>query len=206
VTGQNFSQPASRLSSKPTPLRKDKLDSDTKGRFVGLVGLCLFSVWIVVHLSSNFYLSLASRHWPTTYARVTSSAVYTHGAGAGMSWAPVVQYEYEAAGAEHRSSNIRFLLGTFYNADAAAEVVASYPVGRQVSVAYDPQDPNRSVLEPGVPQGMWTQAIIPLFFFGLCGYIFYEILHPERRMLLATYLLGNRGEDESQSDDEPETA
>jgi hypothetical protein len=95
---------------------------------------------------------------------------------------------------------------TFYNADAAAEVQSQYPIGRRVKVAYDPRDVNRSVLEPGVPQGMWTQAIIPLFFFSLCGYIFYEILHPERRMLLGSYSLAGRREDRDRGSDEPEAA
>ncbi len=85
----------------------------------------------------------------------------------------------------HRSSNIRFLMRTFYNADDASEVQAPYPVGRQVTVAYDLRDPNLSVLEPGVPRGMWKQGLIPLFFCGLCGYIFFEIRHPQRRLLLS---------------------
>ena len=169
------------------------------------MGLGLLSLWLVLHLSSNFYFSVASTHWPKTTAHVVSSAVYASGAGAGATFSPQVKYEFETAGKSYQFNNIRYLLRTFYNVDSATEVQASYPVGSIVSVAYDPQDPSRSVLEPGVPQGMWLQALIPLFFFGLCGYIFFEITHPHRRVLLGTYGAG-AAEDEGSGNDEAEPA
>ncbi len=169
------------------------------------MGLALLSLWLVLHLSSNFYFSLASAHWPKATARVVSSGVYASGAGTGATFSPQVKYEFEAAGRSYRSGNIRYLLGTFYNADSAAEVESAYPAGRLVSVAYDPQDPNRSVLEPGVPRGMWTQALIPLFFFSLCGYIFFEITHPQHRILLGTYGAA-AAEDAGSGNDEAEPA
>ena len=169
------------------------------------MGLGLLSLWLVLHLSSNFYFSVASTHWPKTTAHVMSSAVYASGAGAGATFSPQVKYEFETAGKSYQSNNIRYLLRTFYNVDSATEVQSSYPVGSVVSVAYDPQNPSRSVLEPGVPQGMWLQALIPLFFFGLCGYIFFEITHPRRRVLLGTYGAA-AAEDEGSGNDEAEPA
>jgi uncharacterized protein DUF3592 len=207
VTGQNFSSSSLGFSSTNTSSSQTSrsLDSDTNGRFVGLMGLGLLSLWLVLHLSSNFYFSIVSQHWPRATARVLSSGVYASGAGAGATFTPQVKYEFETAGKSYESTNIRYLLRTSYNAASAAEVQSSYPVGREVSVAYDPQDPSRSVLEPGVPQGMWTQALIPLFFFGLCGYIFYEITHPQRRVLLGTYGMA-AGRDEGSGNDEAEPA
>lgn len=179
-----------------------KLDSDTRGRFIGLLGLAAFSIWIAASLTSSFYFSVASEHWPTVTARVVSSGIYANGKGVGVSWAPKVEYQYQVAGTAHHASKIRYLMRTFYDQGSATDVEAPYPVGRLVSVFYDPQDPDRSVLEPGVPRGMWTQALIALFFFALCGYIFFEITHPERRFLLRSNPVETdyeEGQDEDQS-------
>jgi hypothetical protein len=202
VTGSNFEHQSFAVSnnraSENTGL--SNLDSDTKGRFVGLFGLAIFSVYVAVSLSANFYFSVISAHWPTTIARVVSSGVYTNGKGVGVSWTPKVEYEYEVGGTTHHSEKIRFLMRTFYDQDSAADVEAPYAAARSVSVFYDPQDPDRSVLEPGIPPGMWTQGLIALFFFGLCAYIFFEITHPERRLLLHSNPTGERNDEERSGD------
>lgn len=41
------------------------------------------------------------------------------------------------------------------NTSRAEALLAKYPVGATVQVSYDPRDPNRSVLEPGVKAGAW---------------------------------------------------
>ena len=189
MTGQNSSEPLGVSATQTLSGQTNRLDADTKGRFVGLLGLFLLSLWLVLHLSSNFYFSISSEHWPHATAHILSSGVYASGAGAGATFTPQVKYQFEANGKTYESSQIRYLQKTFYNADAANEVESPYPVGRVVQVAFNPQDPSQSVLEPGVPKGMWSQAIIPFFFFGLCGYIFYEITHPHRRVLLGTYMV-----------------
>ena len=182
---------ASKVRLNRIRLHKVRLNPDTKGRLIGLIGLAALSVWITVSLSSNLYFSVVSQHWPRATARIISSGVYTSGSSGESSWAPAVDYEYEVGGASHRSSNIRYLMRTFYDVESAAEVQAGYPVGRQVSVAYDPRNPNRCVLEPGVPPGMWSQAVIPLLLCSLCGYILFEIVHPRRRVLLQSYAIGD---------------
>lgn len=204
MTGLNSERqpfPLQNHSREGSKLRK--LEPDTKGRLVGFVGLAALSFWIVASISSNLYFSVVSAHWPKAAARVVSSGVYSNGKGVGVSWTPKVEYEYEAEGSVRHSSNIRYLMRAFYDADSAAEVQESYPEGRLVSVAYDPQDPSRSVLEPGLAPGMWTQGLIPLFFCGLCGYIFFEITHPDRRILLHSNPVDAN---EDTSDDEPEMA
>jgi hypothetical protein len=204
VTGKNSSETLG-LSSTEAATRPtgNRVDADTKGRLVGLLGLGLLSLWLVGHLSANFYFSVASKHWPHAKAHIVSSGVYASGAGAGATYSPQVEYEFETGGKTYHSSKIRYLLHTFYNADAATEVEAPYPTGRTVEVSFDPQDPSKSVLEPGVPQGMWSQVLIPLFFFSLCGYIFYEITHPHRRVLLGTYAVIDAEDEGSGNEAEP---
>ncbi len=183
------------IEASKVRLNRLQLNADTRGRLVGLLGLAALSIWMSVSLSTNLYFSVVSQHWPRATARIMSSGVYTGGPGGESSWAPAVDYVYEVGGAPHRSSNIRYLMRTFYDVESAADVQAVYPVGSLVSVAYDPGNPNRSVLEPGVPRGMWSQALIPLFLCSLCGYILFEIAYPHRRILLRSFAMGGDCED-----------
>ncbi len=155
---------------------------DTKVRYVGLLGLGSIAVWLTLSLGSGFYLSLTSLRWPRVAVRVTSSGVDTGVSNVGRWWAPEVEYEYHLGGRSFRSSNIRYLMPVFYREDAAKLIQAEYPRDIQTEAAYDPQDPSRSVLEPGVPSGMWIRGLIPVFFWALTGYVFYGISQAQRRV------------------------
>ncbi len=160
------------------------MNSDTNARFFGLFGLGVIAVWLTLGLGSNFYLCLASLRWPKVPALITSSGLNTGTSNIGTWWAPDVEYRYEVGGATYRGANIRYLMPSFYREEPATAVQAPYPPGLSIEVAYDPQNPGRSVLEPGVPAGMWKQALIPAFFWVLVSYILFEINHPKRRILL----------------------
>jgi len=95
-----------------------------------------------------------------------------------------VKFEYELGGRQYSSGSIRYMMPVYYHEEDARLVQATYPKDVQVRAAYNPGNPAQSVLEPGVPPIMWLRALIPVFFWILAAYIFYEINHPERRMLL----------------------
>lgn len=160
------------------------MNFDTKARFLGLIGLGSIAVWLTLSLGSGFYLSIMSLRWPTVPVRVISSGVNTGSSSLGMWWAPDVKYEYRLSGRAYHSATIRYLMPAFYEKEEAQAVLAAYPPAVQTTAAYDPQNPARSVLEPGVPSSMWKRALIPLVFWGLTAYIFYEIVRPDRRLLL----------------------
>ena len=179
------------------------MNSDTKARFLGLMGLGSIAVWLTLSIGSAFYLSLVSLHWPKVPARIISSEIDTGRSNVGTWWAPDVAYEYSLNGQEYRSTTIRYVMPPSYEKDEAQTVLAAYPLNAQTSAAYDPRDPARSVLEPGIPRMMWLKALIPIFFWGLTAYIYYEIVHPERRLMLRSNpeILGQEswhGEDERQ--------
>ena len=157
---------------------------DTKARLLGLFGLGVFAVWLTAGIGSNFFYSVSSRHWPKVLARITSSAVITGTSNAGRWWAPDVEFEYRVDGKLYHSSIIRYPMPSYYQKEAAADVLAPYSKDRQVTVAYDPQNPAHAVIEAGISSAMWKQACIPLFFWALSFYIFYEINRPGRRFLL----------------------
>ena len=160
------------------------MNSDTKARFLGLVGLGTIAVWLTLSIGNAFYLCIVSLRWPKVPARIVSSGMTTGSSTVGTWWAPDVEYEYRVDSREYRSTTIRYLMRPSYQREEAQPVLAEYPPNAHTSVAYDPQHPARSVLQPGIPSSMWTRALIPLFFWGLTAYLYYEIVHPQRRWML----------------------
>ncbi len=160
------------------------MNSATKGRLIGLFGLASIAIWLTLSLGSHFFLCLESLRWPTLPVTVTSSDVSTGVSNMGRWWQPELNYEYRFGGQTYRSSGIRYLMPPFYRAEDARQIQASYPQGARVRAAINPKNPSQSILEPGIPEGMWWRALIPFFFWGLTCYIFYEIRNPKRRFLL----------------------
>jgi len=158
--------------------------SDTKARLLGLIGLGSIAVWLTISQGNSFYLALISLRWPKVPVQITSTGVDTGVSTIGKWWAPEVDYEYQLSGRAYHSGTIRYLMRPYFDKEQAETILAAYPTDRQTMAAYDPQDPARSVLEPGVPPSMWPRALIPIFFWALTGYIYYEINHPDRRLLL----------------------
>jgi hypothetical protein len=160
------------------------MNSATKGRLLGLAGLSVFAVWITVSLGSSLFLCLESLTWPTVAVQVISSSLNTGESNAGRWWEPDVSYSYRVNGRDYRSSNFRFMMPPIYQEDAARQLQSEYPEGASVKAAYNPRNPSQSVLNPGIPAGMWWRGLVPLFFWGLLGYLYYELRHPERRLAM----------------------
>ena len=63
-----------------------------------------------------------------------------------------VRYEYSVNGVSHQGSNLRFPNINFHSSpNTAYGFVKRYRPGSPVDVFYDPEDPELSVLKPGIP-------------------------------------------------------
>jgi hypothetical protein len=159
---------------------------DTKGRMLGVFLLGLLVVCIATNTVSGLIRSLASERWPRASAQVVSSSVYRDGSDVAPRWEPAVLYRYKIGNNTFTSGTIRFLMGPMYQREEASQIAESYSVGSVIRVAYNPANPRESVLQPGTPPGTFRQVLLALFLIGVIGYIYYEVHHPERRILLRT--------------------
>jgi hypothetical protein len=91
---------------------------------------------------------------------------------------PVVQYRYRVDGrdflGERITSDSVRVLGArsderSRNRGLVQRILARYPEGAAVRVYYDPDDPNRSVLEPGVTRGAQLKAALGSLLFVAGG-------------------------------------
>jgi len=91
--------------------------------------------------------------WPTSPGTVTSAYLREDitNKGRGKAWTMELEYRYTVDGTEHTGTAIH--LGSFpsYGTEKQAkEVEAKYREGNSVTVYYNPKDPTKAVLEPGV--------------------------------------------------------
>jgi hypothetical protein len=107
----------------------------------------------------------ASASWPTADGVITRSAV-THSSDSegGDSYQPQVTYKYSANSTTYENNTIKFGENSYSSRRKADDIAGNYPVGKNVTVYYDPEKHDRSVLEPGVSAGSFIVIGIGVFF------------------------------------------
>ncbi len=120
---------------------------------IGLAFL-LFGLLVLADTTLGLRRGNASASWPTTSGRVLSSQLRkSWSPRGGWSYEPQVTYEYTVDGRPPlHGTTIRFGATDYLVERDARQVVARYPVGATVPIHYDPHNPQRSTLEPGVRQ------------------------------------------------------
>jgi len=90
----------------------------------------------------------AARNWASTTGKVVTSRVEVSG-GEYTSVKPFVMYQYSVYDREYSNSQIKagdIHVSTYRSRDSY-NLVDKYPVGAEVTVYYDPEDPQQSALE-----------------------------------------------------------
>ncbi len=107
-----------------------------------------------------------SMDWPTVQGQVLHSEVVREkksnsgsrsSGGSSVTYNADVMFEFKLKGDTYSSDNVSF--GQYSSSDPseARKIVRDYPQGSSVTVYYNPEDPDVSVLEPGVT---WSSYII----------------------------------------------
>ena len=151
---------------RASPVSGGPLDGEAPRRMSAPNIIALLSVslgtaglaWAVIQLLE----ARRSSHWPRTVATVTHSWVSRHEDSEGDEMFEAnVTYSYYVDGQLITADRIRVGPRTSLSWRRPAErLVAKYPVGRGVTVAYDPTDPRQGVLEPGSTKTAWVLLAI----------------------------------------------
>lgn len=118
------------------------------------VGVLVAAVFVLIGLGISINgvdrasAGEASRSWPATGGQITASSVGISMSDDGTEYSPDVSYIYQVEGREYDGSRISFG-GTNGGEEEAIRYTQRYPIGKKVSVYYDPSRPERAVLEPG---------------------------------------------------------
>ena len=138
------------------------------------IGLGCGQLYIV---APRLYYGARSTGWPVVEGVVTESGSgVTFTSDRRYLYSPRVRYTYTRNGAQMTGMLIGFSTGPAWSEASARKQAAAYPVGRRVRVSYDPEEPSRAVVEPGIrlSSSMYAAFGLVLILGGL-----EQIRHPD---------------------------
>jgi hypothetical protein len=113
-----------------------------------------------------------ARLWPTAPGRVETSDVRSYQVRSrstgesSASWKekcrPNVVYGYDVAGVHYRGDKISYFSSGSNSEDIARKVAKRYPVGTQLTVHYNPDNPGESAIDPRAPLGLYFFYLVPV--------------------------------------------
>ena len=109
----------------------------------------------------------ASESWPTVQGKVIKSELESHRNKKSTTYGALVIYKYEAGGEDYEGDEIWFGQYSSSNRSEMQKLVKEYPVGKDVTVYYSPDDPAQAVLQPGAFTSSYMLYGFGLLFFGV---------------------------------------
>jgi hypothetical protein len=115
--------------------------------------------------------SVRARQWPTVAARIEQSGVRTYEERDTNSnentrlrtmVRPDVVYSYAVAGVTYRGDTVSVIRSSTNQGAVARKVAARYPVGSDLKVHYNPDNPSESALDPRAPLGLYFFYVVPV--------------------------------------------
>lgn len=110
--------------------------------------------------------TLAARGWPTTSGVVTFAGIVERSSGEDQPvYAADLRYNYTVGSQPYQGTRIRAVQAAGTPDSAAAEsVLKRYVPGQQIPVYYNPDHPERAVLEQGFDPALWLPIGLGVFF------------------------------------------
>ncbi|MGI5868501.1 MAG: DUF3592 domain-containing protein [Kiritimatiellia bacterium] len=106
----------------------------------------------------------ASSAWVETPAVVTASAVRSSRSNDSTTYRPYIAYAYTVDGTTYENDDYDFWGVSSGGYDSKAEIVRAHPVGREISVYVNPENPGESVISKRAGVGLFFALFPPLFF------------------------------------------
>jgi hypothetical protein len=112
-----------------------------------------FGIFFLLPGGYNIFYGYSSKNWPSTPGEIVRSEWGSRG--------ETIVYIYTINGVDYRSHSVDF--GFIRHSKT---LLGLYPVGAEVLVYYDPKNPSRAVLEPGI--SLQTSLVTSMGIICLC--------------------------------------
>ncbi|MCJ7567077.1 MAG: DUF3592 domain-containing protein [Anaerolineales bacterium] len=143
---------------------------------IGYIIAIVISSVLLIKFGLDIMRGLNSRNWPTTEGKITHSGVEAQQSmddegDIKTTYGASIQYQYNISGQEIEGARRSFTEVRTNSSRRAEQIMARYPQGSSVTVYYHPDNPNLSILEPGVGWFSYIGMIVLLGFlvFGILG-------------------------------------
>lgn len=151
---------------------------------IAIIAAVVFLV-IAALATAGVFMTLAqsrrSRSWPTVQGKITRSEItedVSHNTdddgrdSTTTMYGVKLAYDYVVGGGAHVGTRLYWADGIKVSGDGPArKVTEKYPVGRDVTVYYQPNDPATALLEPGAIKGAVMSGVFAVAF-GAFGVVF----------------------------------
>ena len=160
--------------SPPTQTRDTEINAGDRNLVLGFTALItlvsgpLFLFWGI----SGFYHGISSAKWPKAEAVVTASGMRGEVDSSFSRF--TVEYSYSVDGLQYHQANALHtepgekkgfpVLSRIYLKDREIVDRRNYRRDKHIAIYYDPDDPQSSVIIPGVSGGDWLRTILGAFF------------------------------------------
>lgn len=129
--------------------------SDSGNWYIAAI-LAPIPILLIVALVTKLWEAKRASKWAETSGKILKSTVEARhhqftGEAETVKNVPSVEYTFSVGGKEYRGARIG--IGEVGGEDIEP-MLARYPVGKSVTVFYDPSDPNQCVLEREIPKGI----------------------------------------------------
>lgn len=160
---------------------------------MSIFGTLIFSVVFIVggylaykHLTKPLEEEAeASKEWPSVMGVITASDLHTELSDGQKMYSADIHYSYSVGNKEYYGEGITAVDGgTTSLKQAVKKELKKYPKGKEVTVYYDPEFPQSSVLETGGSFWFWILVKIPFVFMVIGGLSFLSIF---KRILRAIF-------------------
>ena len=158
--------------------------------FLGsLIAMAGFVAFVYVFYKNNQMQkrNIGNETWPTVEGKILKSeVVQQYFFLQQYSYEPRIHYSYSVEGKTYESDSISMRFLSSKSADTVQEVVGNYPAGSQATVYYNPDDPEESVLIPGVSVGTSVAPILFLVMIFVLGYVTYNFFTERWKVIYST--------------------
>jgi hypothetical protein len=140
------------------------------GRTLIFGAMTCAALWMVAKYTVDISAAFRAGGWPTSQGTVFYSS--TQPCGKPDSYLPVVRYRYKAGEVVYGAQRIAFGHSGCGSKSQAEAIAARYKVDAGVTVYYNPESPNESVLLVNeVPGDTWLGIALGLLFFAGSVYL-----------------------------------
>lgn len=124
----------------------------------------------------NIQVARQTMYWDKVVGVIKRSEISSDDSDDSTTYKPLIEYTYIVNGIEHQGQSIYIGDGvSTSDISYAKRFVSKYPVGKQVSISYEPNRQGVSVLEPGIQKATFIPFVfgIGFAFMGTWFYILF---------------------------------
>lgn len=131
-----------------------------------LIYIDLFAgIGLLIYSAVTLRDAFAAQDWPTVTGTVTASNITESTDDEGdTTYAAKIRYAYTVGQQEYSATRVSMGDISTSDYDYIEAIYQRYPHGKVITVYYDPDRPDRALLEPGFSPGMWLPIGIGALF------------------------------------------